>query len=75
VGHRDDLLQAQGIDDRLQVTELLAETVGRACGLVGLAEAQEVERDDAPSPRHQMGDQIVVDMRPGTRAQNSGSGL
>lgn len=63
VGHGDDLLQAQGIDDRLQVAELLAEGVGRACGLVGLAEAQEVERDDAPSPRRQMGDQIVVDMQ------------
>ena len=58
---RDDLPQAQIIDDRLQVTELLPEAVRRAGGLVGLPEPQEVERHDAPAGVDEMGNEIVVD--------------
>ena len=55
---RDDLPQAQIIDDRLQVTELLPEAVRRAGGLVGLPEPQEVERHDAPAGVDEMGNEI-----------------
>ena len=62
VGDRDDLSQAQHLDDRFEVTELLFETVDSADGFVGTAKTQEIECDDPSPASYQVGDQVVVDV-------------
>ena len=62
VGDRDDLSQAQHLDDRFEVTELLFETVDSTGGFVGTAKTQEIECDDPPPASYQVGDQVVVDV-------------
>jgi len=60
---RDDLPQAQPLDDRLQVSQLLLETIGRVGGFVRRAKAQEIEGYNASPAGDQIGDQIVPDMQ------------
>ena len=62
VRNRDDLTKVQCLYDRFEVTELLLETVGSAGRLIGGAKPQEVERNDPPPGRYQVGDQIVPDV-------------
>ena len=63
VAHGDDLLEPQGLHDRFQITELLLEAVKRILRLVGCAEAQKVHRDRSATGRHQMRNEVVVDVR------------
>ncbi len=67
VGDRDDLPQAQHLDDRFEVSELLLETVGRTRGFVGSTKAQEIEGDDPLPPSYQVGNQIVPDLQTSSR--------
>ncbi|MEI9987907.1 MAG: hypothetical protein WDN69_35275 [Aliidongia sp.] len=59
---RNYLVDPQGLNDRFQVTKLLFETIMRALGLVGGAEAQKVDRDGSTTGRSQMRNQVVVDV-------------
>ncbi len=63
VSDRDDPVEAQCIDDRSEIPELLLEAVAGAGGPVGRAESQEVECDDPTTPGDQVGDQVVEDVQ------------
>jgi hypothetical protein len=63
VTDRDDLVQPECCDDGLHVAELLWEAVLGALRLVGGTEPEEVDRDRPAPGRHQVRDQIVVDVR------------
>ena len=62
MGDRDNLPQAQGLDDRFKIAQLLLEAVRSAGGFVRGAKTREIERHDAPPARYQVGDQIVQDV-------------
>src|SRR6516164_4122757 len=63
VANGDDLLEPQGLHDRLQIAELLREAVARALWLVGCAEAQEVYCHRSATGRRQMRNEVVVNVR------------
>jgi hypothetical protein len=63
VSDRNDLVEAQCVDDCFEVAELVLEAVGRPGGLFGGAEAQEIERDDPPASGYQIRNEIIVDMQ------------
>jgi hypothetical protein len=63
VRDRDDGLQAERVDDGAEVAELLREIVDGAGGLVRLAEAEEVEADDAPARAREVGHELVVNVQ------------
>ena len=63
VSDRNDLIDAQCLDDRFEVAELLLEAVGRPGGLFGSAEAEEIERDDPPASGCQIRNEIIIDLQ------------
>src|SRR5882757_7901013 len=58
-----DLAEPQGLDHRREIAKLSLETVGRVGRLVGRAKTQEIERNDAPTGRRQVGNEVVVDAK------------
>src|SRR5471032_333775 len=63
VRHRDNLIQLQLFNNRLQIPKLLLEAVAGVDGLVGLTETEEIEGHN-PMPRSgQIGHKLVIDMQ------------
>src|SRR2546423_1147305 len=63
VSDRDDLPQAQTLDNRFKVAQLLLKAIDGAGRLVRGAKTQEIERHNATSACGEVRDQIVPDMQ------------
>jgi hypothetical protein len=63
MGDRFDVGEAQRIDDRFKIAELLLKAVGRVGEFIGRTEPEEIERNYLPPTGNQVGNQIVVDVQ------------